>query len=295
MNTFGLNLVVIEGPDRGQTLALTRSPLVIGRGADCDLLLHDQEASRRHAELRGTGTSWQLVDLGSTNGTFAGGQRLAAGVPFPLTAGVTFIIGHTSFVLQPELAAPAAPVIPAAQPVQAAPAVEPPAPAATGTRGAWLAWVCRLIVAAGSVLVLLGAQGDWLRVQVTLPLLGTVADRTFRGIESAYGWLMIEVAVLALLLVLLDIVLRRWALAAGLGELIAALVGAGALGLSAYMFYRVGAIELFGVSLMDIFTQYVPNTIQVLIQTGLVLVGVGLGLMIVGGILRMVVTRFERK
>lgn len=283
MHTFGMKLVIIEGPDHGQVIPLTGDALVIGRGADCDLLLHDQEASRRHAELRRVAEGWQLIDLGSTNGTLAGGQRLTARVPFPLAAGAKFTIGHTTLTLHPELAAPAPPmVVPAG----------PPAPVA---RGVMLAWVCRLIVVVGSALLLFGAQGDWVRVQVTLPLVGTVADRTFRGIENAYGWLMVEVAILALVLVLLDIFLRRWSLAASLGEIIAALIATGALALNAYMFYRVGAIEIFGVSLMDIFTQYVPNAIQVLIQPGLVLVGIGLGLMISGGILRILVTRFDRK
>lgn len=293
MSTFGMNLVVVAGPDRGQVITLDRDTLVIGRGVDCDLLLHDEEASRRHAELRRVGDGWQLIDLGSTNGTLAGGHRLTAGVPFPLATGATFTIGHNSLAVQPAIAAPAPPVI------QEAPArvlaVPPASPAVPVARGSILVWVCRLLVVAGSALAFIGAQGDWVRVQVTLPLLGTVADRTFRGIESAYGWLMVEVAALALLLVLLDIFLRRWALAAGLAQIIAALVGIGALALSAYMFYRVGAIEIFGVSLMDVFTQYVPNAVQVLVQPGLVLVAFGLGLMIVGGALRIAATGFARK
>lgn len=289
MNTYGMNLVVIEGPDRGQILHLTRSPLVIGRGSDCDLLLHDGQASRRHAELRGVSDGWQLVDLGSTNGTFAGGQRLAAGVPFPLTAGVAFTIGHTSLSLQAELAPAVAPAVQAApavvHPPEAAPAAAPP------SQRSRLAWVCRLVVVAGSALLAVGATGDWVRVLVTLPLLGTVSDRVFKGMESAYGWLMIEVAVLALLLVLIDIVFRRWARAAGLGQIIAAVVGAGALGLSAYMFYRVGSVEIFGVSLMDIVTGYVSNAVQIHIEPGLMLVSAGLVLIITGGLLRLVFAR----
>jgi pSer/pThr/pTyr-binding forkhead associated (FHA) protein len=122
MSTFGMNLVVIEGPDRGQAIPLDRDTTVVGRGAGCDLLLHDDEASRRHAELRRVGDGWQLIDLGSTNGTLAGGQRLTAGVPFPLAAGAAFTIGHSSLAVQPALASPAPAV------VQAPPAAELAAP-----------------------------------------------------------------------------------------------------------------------------------------------------------------------
>lgn len=290
MQTPTMNLVVIEGPDRGQTVPLTRTPFVMGRGAECDGLLHDSQASRRHAELRRSEHGWVLVDLGSTNGTFVGGQRLVAGAPFPLTVGVSFVIGHTTCELQAVLAPPA-PAVAAAVPPAAAPVVS-----GDHTRrwGVLVAWLCRLIAAAGSVLLFIGAQGDWVRVQVNLPLLGTLADRTFKGMESSYGWLMVEVAVFALVLVLIDILLPRWARAAGLAEIIIALLGAGILMVSAVMFYRVGELQLFGVSLLDVFTQYLPNTIQVTIEPGLVQVAIGLGLLIVGGGLRLVVTHFER-
>lgn len=290
MQTPTMNLVIVEGPDHGQTLLVTHSPFVLGRGTDCDVLLHDSQASRRHAELRRSENGWVLVDLGSTNGTFAGGQRLAAGVPFPLTAGVSFVIGHTTCELQAVLAPPA-PAVFAAVPPAAAPVLPGDQ---TSRRVVLMAWLCRLMAAAGSILLFAGAQGDWVRVQVNLPLLGTVADRTFKGMESSYGWLMIEVAALALVLVGIDIFLRRWARAAGLAEIIIALLGAGIFIVSAVMFNRVGGLQLFGVSLLDIFTQYLSNTIQVTIEPGLVLVAIGLGLLIVGGGLRLVVTHFER-
>ena len=292
-----MNLVIIEGPNDGQILPVTHSPFVMGRGTDCDVLLHDSQASRRHAELRRSEHGWVLVDLGSTNGTFAGGQRLAAGVPYPLTAGVSFVIGHTTCELQAVLPPPTPAVLAAVPPAAALvpPAAAPVPPGdRTSRRVMLMAWLCRLIAAAGSILLFAGAQGDWVRVQVNLPLLGTVADRTFKGMESSYGWLMIEVAVLALVLVGIDIFLRRWARAAGLAEIIIALLGAGVLVVSAVMFNRVGGLQLFGVSLLDIFTQYLSNTIQVTIEPGLVLVAIGLGLLIVGGGLRLVVTHFER-
>jgi pSer/pThr/pTyr-binding forkhead associated (FHA) protein len=49
---------------------------VLGRSKDSDIQVEDANVSRRHAELRREGGSWWLVDLGSTNGTWANGERV---------------------------------------------------------------------------------------------------------------------------------------------------------------------------------------------------------------------------
>ena len=49
----------------------------IGRGLDCDVVINDARVSRRHAVLRLEGDRWVLADCGSTNGLFAGDQRVA--------------------------------------------------------------------------------------------------------------------------------------------------------------------------------------------------------------------------
>ncbi|MFS8119335.1 MAG: FHA domain-containing protein [Microcoleus sp.] len=43
---------------------------------------------------------YQLVDCGSSNGTFVGGQRLAANEPFWLTNGCEIAIGDQKWVFQ---------------------------------------------------------------------------------------------------------------------------------------------------------------------------------------------------
>jgi hypothetical protein len=48
----------------------------IGRSPECDLVLSDPTVSRRHALLRPRSQGWELVDLGSTNGTRLNGWRL---------------------------------------------------------------------------------------------------------------------------------------------------------------------------------------------------------------------------
>ncbi len=55
--------------------------LVLGRSHDCDLPVVAQRASRRHAEVRGTGNGHLIVDLGSTNGTLLNGVPVPAEAP----------------------------------------------------------------------------------------------------------------------------------------------------------------------------------------------------------------------
>jgi pSer/pThr/pTyr-binding forkhead associated (FHA) protein len=50
--------------------------LTFGRGDDCDVVLDDPGVSRRHAELRREGGALVLRDLGSSNGTFVGGEPI---------------------------------------------------------------------------------------------------------------------------------------------------------------------------------------------------------------------------
>jgi putative nucleotidyltransferase with HDIG domain len=56
------------------------SLLRAGRQTNFEICLDDTSVSRRHAEVRDTESGWQVFDLGSTNGTFVNGIRLASGV-----------------------------------------------------------------------------------------------------------------------------------------------------------------------------------------------------------------------
>ncbi|MDR1635672.1 MAG: FHA domain-containing protein [Bifidobacteriaceae bacterium] len=87
-------LVVKTGPLKGTTLPLTRAPVVIGRSSTANLVLDDEFASGRHAQLVPRHGGWVLEDLGSTNGTFIGRERIAA--PIEVTAGQSIRIGNTT-------------------------------------------------------------------------------------------------------------------------------------------------------------------------------------------------------
>jgi diguanylate cyclase (GGDEF)-like protein len=58
------------GPGMGTRYALTDTPVVLGRGNDCDIRINDHSVSRRHARIQPGADGYYAVDLQSTNGTF---------------------------------------------------------------------------------------------------------------------------------------------------------------------------------------------------------------------------------
>jgi predicted component of type VI protein secretion system len=132
-------LIVRTGPNPGVVIDLTKEVSMMGRDVTNDVVLGDAEVSRQHARLTRTPAGFVLEDLGSTNGTFVNGDRLAA--PRVLNAGDLLGLGEnvtlTFESTAPEAAAtvmgPAAGRPVAAPPRMAAPPVERaarPAPAA---------------------------------------------------------------------------------------------------------------------------------------------------------------------
>ena len=60
----------------GRTAIVGSQGAVLGRSRDCDIVLDDANVSRHHAELRPSGGSWVVRDLGSTNGVKVNGRRV---------------------------------------------------------------------------------------------------------------------------------------------------------------------------------------------------------------------------
>ncbi|GAA6525912.1 FHA domain-containing protein [Intrasporangium sp. DVR] len=89
-------LVVTEGPLAGTSLPLRGQAILIGRNPECALVLDDDYASGRHCRIEqdpsGAG-GWVVEDLGSTNGTFIGRDKLTT--PQPVEVGTTLRIGKT--------------------------------------------------------------------------------------------------------------------------------------------------------------------------------------------------------
>jgi len=68
-------LFVIQGADQGKRFELPSTSLALGRQEGSNAArLNDTEVSRRHAEVRPIEDGFQVVDLGSSNGTFVNGR-----------------------------------------------------------------------------------------------------------------------------------------------------------------------------------------------------------------------------
>jgi class 3 adenylate cyclase len=118
-------LLITSGPLEGRRLTLDPgSELVVGR-EESDLTIQDPQISRRHAAIRSDQGALEIRDLGSLNGTWVNGERIAETIR--LKPGDTVQVGNTSIDVQAApgkhqrgtVAAPrdkttAAPVVPAA-------------------------------------------------------------------------------------------------------------------------------------------------------------------------------------
>ena len=121
--------------DRGEPLGYvslsdgTEFPLyegvnTLGRRSGNQIVLADAFASGKHAEIvvQPDGTA-ELVDTGSTNGSFVAGERLAPNVPVALTEGLTVTLGKTPLTYRS--AAPPAPADEALPGTEEEPAYQP--------------------------------------------------------------------------------------------------------------------------------------------------------------------------
>jgi predicted component of type VI protein secretion system len=181
MPAAAFRLIVRTGPNPGVVIDLTKEVSMMGRDVTNDVVLGDAEVSRQHARITRTPAGYVLEDLGSTNGTFVNGDRLAA--PRVLNAGDLLGLGEivtlTFDSTSPESAATmmgapvskptAAPPVRAAAPAAPRPAAAAPAPVVavgesvpaekTGTRR-WIIAGCGclfLMVACVGLLFLLDA------------------------------------------------------------------------------------------------------------------------------------------
>ena len=60
----------------GRSHDLRKPSVIVGRSKDCDIRVSDPNVSRRHAEIRQEGSTYWIVDLGSTNGISVNGRAL---------------------------------------------------------------------------------------------------------------------------------------------------------------------------------------------------------------------------
>jgi hypothetical protein len=142
-------LIMRSGPTPGAAFTLEGDQITIGRDSVNEVVINDAEISRRHARLTFQGGKYVLEDLGSTNGTFVNGQRLAG--PRVLKAGevvsfgeqIVMVFEATNFDAGATVVSPRAAVVPSISrpaPLPPPPPVEyvgsvpaSPMPVSTGT------------------------------------------------------------------------------------------------------------------------------------------------------------------
>jgi DNA-binding NtrC family response regulator len=90
-------LRVATGPDRGLTSPLGAESVRIGTAGDCELVLHDETVSARHAEILTTRRGVYVRDLGSKNGVRIGNIWVERA---PVRSGMTLRLGKTSIAVR---------------------------------------------------------------------------------------------------------------------------------------------------------------------------------------------------
>lgn len=76
------------------TYVIEKDVTLIGRGTQCDVVLLEKKASRKHLEIRREGLSFYLRDLNSGNGTFLNGEKI---LEAELVAGDILQVGESKF------------------------------------------------------------------------------------------------------------------------------------------------------------------------------------------------------
>src|SRR5262245_14746921 len=97
-----VNRITVRGTDGTErTYTLHGGTLVIGRDPGCGICLEDAQVSWQHAVLSHDGGACVIEDLGSSNGTFLGAERIRRQV---FNAGEVVRIGPYELTMQMQAA-----------------------------------------------------------------------------------------------------------------------------------------------------------------------------------------------
>ncbi len=90
-------VLTVRGSGQSWQVELDPAGTIVGRGASCDVVIGSKDVSRRHARFFADPSGkWICEDLGSSNGTFVNGRRVAS---CPVLPGDVVEIGPASLSL----------------------------------------------------------------------------------------------------------------------------------------------------------------------------------------------------
>ncbi len=134
--------ILVHTPEGSRAVVLTPGGVSMGREADNDVPIDDPRASRHHARIAWTPEGWRFEDLGSSNGTWRGEERVRERI---LRHGDVLRIGQTTLAFEDDAAGPApAPI---------------PAPAEAAPRRTWRRLVVAALLVGAAAFALLAACG----------------------------------------------------------------------------------------------------------------------------------------
>ncbi len=90
-------LICLDGPNKGREVTLDRDVLEVGRAPECDIVLDDKFASRRHATIFREGNAFLVADGGSKNGITLNHKRIEPHARVVLTDGDIVAFAQTRF------------------------------------------------------------------------------------------------------------------------------------------------------------------------------------------------------
>lgn len=93
MAALDYQLTMRSGPTPGKNYPIEQEELMLGRDLANDIAISDPEVSRRHARFFLQNDNILVEDLGSTNGTFLNGERIAS--PQQLRPGDVITLGES--------------------------------------------------------------------------------------------------------------------------------------------------------------------------------------------------------
>jgi pSer/pThr/pTyr-binding forkhead associated (FHA) protein len=309
-------LEIEQGPNTGERWTLVGPEITIGRDAANDIDLEDTRVSQYHCRLWRDGDNWWIRDLDSTNGTWVNGQRLTGAQTLEPGDQLRVGLTHFSLAFGPGLvssegevsslssdqkeAPPSAPGAWARSDIQTRDAVRrQPSP----NRGMLTAALTDGLVLVPALMLIIGADLDWVRISVDVPFVGefgaTAAGTVGLGKYTVTGGsIALAISLVSLIARALVMLKRespitrymrpvlRWN---GLGYLLVAATLL-TLGLvSLWRYYQSASREVFlGIRLIDLFDFAVTwLDLQLTPQTGLILTVVGLGLLLLAAVVRL--------